>query len=47
MLDAMSKILGFNMEEKQALGLVERQQIEEQAAASSATAAPKDIKGVG
>ena len=27
MLDAMSKILGFTMEEKQVLGLVERQQI--------------------
>ena len=30
MLDAMSKILGFTMEEKQTLGLVERQKITDQ-----------------
>ena len=30
MLDAMSKILGFTMEEKQVLGLVQRQQIVEE-----------------
>ena len=43
---SMSKILGFTMEEKQALGLIERQQIvqEEKPAAQ---AAPKDMKGVG
>lgn len=46
MLDAMSKILGFTMEEKQTLGLVERQKINEPAAGNSG-AAPKDIKGVG
>ena len=48
MLDAMSKILGFTMEEKQTLGLVQRQQIEDPGAAASAQAQnPKDIKGVG
>mmetsp|Transcript_41879 Transcript_41879/g.55211 ORF Transcript_41879/g.55211 Transcript_41879/m.55211 type:complete len:94 (+) Transcript_41879:2430-2711(+) len=30
MMQSMSKILGFTMEEKQALGLVERQKIEEE-----------------
>ena len=49
MLDAMSKVLGFTMEEKQILGLVERQKIEDQPtqASAGAAAAPKDIKGMG
>ena len=48
MLDAMSKILGFTMEEKQVLGLVQRQQIEEEDQdRAAANAQPKDIKGVG
>lgn len=41
MLTSMSKVLGFTMEEKQTLGLVERQQIESQ------DRAPKDLKGMG
>ena len=47
MLDAMSKIIGFTKEEKQTLGLVERQQIGQSAASNQSAAAPKDIKGVG
>lgn len=47
MLEAMSKILGFTMEEKQMLGLVQRQQIEEETPTNAANQAPKDIKGVG
>jgi len=35
MLDAMSKILGFTLEEKQILGLVKKQNILEEAANGS------------
>ena len=50
MIDAMSKVLVFSSEEKQALGLVERapnQQASAAAAGAQAAEAPKDIKGVG
>ena len=37
MLDAMSKILGFTMEEKQTLGLVERQNIDDGSSKAAAS----------
>ena len=51
MIDAMSKVLVFSTEEKQALGLAERAPNQQVSAAGAAGAqaaeAPKDIKGVG
>lgn len=44
MLDAMSKILGFTMEEKAALGIVQKQSLNDNG--SSASAGGASINGI-
>jgi len=49
MLDAMSKILGFTMEEKQNLGLVQRQSLDKESdpvLQKSKTVAPEKTGGI-
>lgn len=43
MLDAMSKILGFSIEEKQALGLIKKQNLDE----GNAPGSEQNTKGIG